>query len=214
MGICGVRNFIYVVGGYNKDKKGPEKSIERYDVLKGSWAMLPENCNILDVYTMGITVESARKRFLYGFGGMNKKNKQMPDNSTLRVLRLDTENLGPGLKTMFIANPFETTAWCFGVIPLGGTEDCFEFAVFGGNCNGGVKLDKTSIFTTSLTKEGPNYFSLLYTESGEVQCTKKADLFNWNQQITCTSTDLFLPQNSSLSSVKDPQHDLVSVTGN
>ena len=46
---------------------------ERYNRLQNTWKQLP--CDINDTYTEDITLVAIKKRFIYGFGGLDEDAK-------------------------------------------------------------------------------------------------------------------------------------------
>lgn len=83
-GVCTFRNLIFVVGGLAEGIRGVVQTSEVYNVFSDTWHNMP----VPDEFCFGMTLETAAKRFVYGFGGLSVSD-QKPDSSIERVLRLD-----------------------------------------------------------------------------------------------------------------------------
>jgi len=95
-GVCVIGKLIYLVGGLNNQEgdEGIVKGCERYDVVGDKWQELPKKC---DVLYSGITVDVIKKRYIYGFGGMDWEDiLNVPANDCERIMRLDHLKLDKG----------------------------------------------------------------------------------------------------------------------
>jgi len=100
-GVCGIGHLVYACGGKDREIKTDETT-ERYDMLKNKWTLLPECCNMDAAACIDVAVF---KSFIYGFGGRYNGRKGKPDTSFERFLRLDTNSLQKGWKTLDLPNP-------------------------------------------------------------------------------------------------------------
>jgi len=83
------------------------------------------------------------------------------------VLRLDTLKLGKGWDCIDIPNPSLENGVGYGVFPLGLNNEKFEFLVFGGFSTNNANMERTCIFSTSLSNFSKSEFILLEEEIEE-----------------------------------------------
>lgn len=150
-GTCQMGQFIYVVGG-RLDDYNLIASCERYDIFANKWTQLSQ---LTDTYTSQVTVESIKKRLIYGFGGRNA-DLERPQGE--RILRLDTLKLWKGWATLNLISP--TNGYSYGVFPLKTDGDYAEFLVFGG-CDSVRNMNRSCVFSTNLFDFRKSNFTLL-----------------------------------------------------
>ena len=85
-GICNIGKLIYVVDGFPDEEETEFTSSEHYDILRNKWTKMA--CVVPDEYSVNMTVESIRKRFIFCFGGQNSAYVS-PSNE--RFFRLDSQ---------------------------------------------------------------------------------------------------------------------------
>ena len=163
--VCSLGHRIFAMGGYDT------QSCESYDVLSNKWVSLSAACNLPDEYSMGITAQVAKHRFIFVFGGGHNYGMYPEDNTEL-IRRLDVQKVHRGWKMLQLRNTSPQNGGLYGVIPLGNTrysetEDTCEFLVFGGY-GGGSKLDRTLIFCTDLSNFEASKLDKLKHDSKDV----------------------------------------------
>ena len=84
VGVANIGHLIYAIGGIDKNWDNL-LSCEVYDIFRNEWR---ESAPLPDKFSNRISFEVVKKRFIYGFGGADKKG-DTPENFE-RVLRLDT----------------------------------------------------------------------------------------------------------------------------
>ena len=77
-GVALLGKHIVVVGGYNRGVVS--RKVEAFDTIKDAWKDLPD----FDEFGEGVTLVSAKTRYVIAFGGENQDWKY-----TDRIVRLD-----------------------------------------------------------------------------------------------------------------------------
>jgi len=91
VGVANLGHRIYAIGGLDKNWDNI-LSCERYDILLNKWCDMP-CCTLPDTFTNRVAFEVVRQRYVYGFGGADKKG-DTPKENFERVLRLDIQKVG------------------------------------------------------------------------------------------------------------------------
>ena len=93
-GICAINNFIYTGGGGVESYMDSSDSVERFDVLKNMWEVLPQ-CKLPNKMESHNFI-AVRNRFICCFGNNGGHLNHVTDIEL--VFRLDTFNLDKGWK--------------------------------------------------------------------------------------------------------------------
>ena len=96
-GVTALGNYIYVAGGFD-DLSEVVKKCERFDLQKKVWVEL-DNADF-DDFGEGVTLMSAKSRYVIAVGGANVFN-EFPDAE--RIARLDTLKLHKGWQKLNLA---------------------------------------------------------------------------------------------------------------